>query len=217
VFEGVKTAGHPTSEKAFPARELECVQCYMCEAKCPVQAIRTIYPGLTGWQNVLAWLFFPLLVLQLIGGNLYGIWFGPLLGLQALFLVGWGVLVFGVLFLLSSLMAFRKQGEPIEGRGIMATTVLVESGTDRLVHHPQSHGMILMVCAPMFVSHHWLFALIGVPLIVPMFTTWIPDSEKHLIAKFGEDYKRYMEKVPRVNLILGIIRLLRRKWEKVNH
>ena len=114
-------------------------------------------------------------------------------------------------------MTFRKQGKPIEERGIMSTTVLVESGPYGLVRHPQSLGMMLMVCAPMFVSQHWLFVLIGVPLLVPMFTTWIPDSEKHLLAKFEEDYKRYMEKVPRINLVLGVTRLLRRKWKETSH
>ena len=55
LFEWVETVGSPTSEKkVFPARELECVQCYTCEVKCPVKAIRFVYPGLTGWQNVLA-------------------------------------------------------------------------------------------------------------------------------------------------------------------
>ncbi len=33
--------------------------------------------------------------------------------------------------------------------------------------------------------------------------------EKGLLVKFVDEYKRYMEKVPRMNFLLRIIRLLR--------
>ena len=33
-------------------------------------------------------------------------------------------------------------------------------------------------------------------------------EDKGLIEKFGDYYKRYMQKVPRMNFIVGIIRLL---------
>jgi len=215
LYEWMGTSDHPVSEKkAFPARELDCVLCYKCETKCPVQAIRIVYPGLTGWLNWLAWLTFPLLFLQLGGGIIYVVLFGPSLGLQALFYVGWVVLVFGFLFVLSSLICFSKRGKPVEGRGIMYTTVLVESGTYGIVRHPQFLGVVLMVCASILVSQHWLFVLIGVPLIVSM-SKWIQEAEEHLIAKFGDDYRRYMEKVPRMNLVLGVIRLLQRRKREV--
>jgi protein-S-isoprenylcysteine O-methyltransferase Ste14 len=36
-------------------------------------------------------------------------------------------------------------------------------------------------------------------------------EEQMSIEKFGDDYKRYMQKVPRMNLLVGVIRLLRSK------
>ena len=105
LFEWADAFGHPTSEKkVFPVRELDCVQCYNCEDKCPVQAIRTEYPGMTGWENLLAWLSFISAFLQPIGGILYGLLYGPSLGVPALFYAGWIVLVIGFLFVVSSLM-----------------------------------------------------------------------------------------------------------------
>ena len=90
LYEWVETSGHPTSEKkAFPARELDCVLCQKCDTQCPVQAIKTVYQP-NFWAD---WVVFPLLFVQLIGGSIYGVWFGPSLGLQALFYVGWVVLV----------------------------------------------------------------------------------------------------------------------------
>jgi protein-S-isoprenylcysteine O-methyltransferase Ste14 len=36
------------------------------------------------------------------------------------------------------------------------------------------------------------------------------EEDKYLIKKFGDDYKDYMQKVPQMNFLLGIIRLSRR-------
>jgi protein-S-isoprenylcysteine O-methyltransferase Ste14 len=36
-------------------------------------------------------------------------------------------------------------------------------------------------------------------------------ADKDAIKKFGDDYKNYMQKVPRSNFVLGIIRLIHRK------
>jgi protein-S-isoprenylcysteine O-methyltransferase Ste14 len=210
LFEWVETSGHPTSEKkAFPARESDCLECYKCDTKCPVHAIKIVH-GATGWQNLLEWQSFISAILQPVGGTIYGLFYGPSLGLHELFYVGWVVLVLGFMLVISSLMCFSKRGKPAKGRGIMGTTVLVESGTYGVVRHPQFLAITLMVCASILVSQHWLFAVLGVFLIVSL-PKWIKDSEKHLFAKFGDDYKRYMQKVPRMNFLLGIIRLLRRR------
>ena len=32
-------------------------------------------------------------------------------------------------------------------------------------------------------------------------------ADQELIEKFGDDYKRYMQEVPRMNFLLGLIRL----------
>ena len=210
LYEWVETFGHPTSEKkAFPARELDCVQCYKCETKCPVQAIRIVFSGPAGRLVYLAaYSFFA----QTIGGIIYGVLFGPSLDLQLLFYVGWLILPVALLFLFSIVIYFRKYGKPGEGKSLMNTTVLVDSGTYAIVRHPQVLGSILLMCASILISQHWLSAVVGVPIIVCFYLAVVKE-EKGLKVKFGDDYKRYMQKVPRMNFVLGIIRLLRQKKE----
>ena len=208
LYDWMETSNHPTSEKkAFPAKELDCVQCYKCETKCPVQAIRIVFPGPTGR---LAWLIVPLMFLQIIVGIIYGVLFGPSLGLQILFYVGWLILPVALLFFFSIAIYFRKEGKPGEGKGLMNTTVLVDSGTYAIVRHPQFLGGMLLMSASILISQHWLSAIIGVPIIVWGYSEVVKE-EKGLIIKFGDDYKRYMQKVPRTNFVLGIIRLLQRR------
>jgi len=147
---------------------------------------------------------------QIIVGIIYGALFGPYLGLEILWYVGWIVLAVGLLFFFSPAIYFPKKGKQQEGKGLMDTTVVVDSGTYGIVRHPQILGCILLVSASILISQHWLSAIIGIPMIV-WFYIEVSKEEKGLILKFGDDYKRYMQKVPRMNFIVGIIRLFRRR------
>jgi protein-S-isoprenylcysteine O-methyltransferase Ste14/NAD-dependent dihydropyrimidine dehydrogenase PreA subunit len=210
LYEWVETSGHLTSaKKAFPARESDCVQCYKCEAKCPVQAIRIVFWP-TGRFGQLASLFAYLFFLQAIGGIVYGVLFGPALGLQPLFYLGWLTLPVALFFFFSLIIYFRREGKPGEGKSLMNTTVLVDSGTYAVVRHPQVLGTILLMSASILISQHWLVAIVGVPLIVLVYLETAYE-EKGLLIKFGDDYKRHMQRVPRINFVLGIIRLLQRR------
>jgi protein-S-isoprenylcysteine O-methyltransferase Ste14/NAD-dependent dihydropyrimidine dehydrogenase PreA subunit len=213
VYEWVETADHSTSKKkAFPVREPHCVQCYKCETQCPMQAIRIVFYPSSG-QGPTGWLFslYAYLTLLLpIVSTVYGIWFGPSLGIQPLFYMGWALLPVALLFFFSIVIYFKRDGKPGEGKGLMDTTVLVDSGTYAIVRHPQVLGGILLMIASILISQHWLVAIVGVIVAASGYKIQV-KLEKGLLVKFGDDYKRYMEKVPRLNFLLGIIRLLRRR------
>jgi len=57
---------------------------------------------------------------------------------------------------------------------------------------------------------HWLFAVLGVIGAV-LFYLSAKEEDKRLIKQFGDDYIAYMQKVPRMNIFLRVIRLLQRR------
>lgn len=213
VYEWYETEELLSSQrKPLPSHVTKCLYCYQCEKQCPVQAIRVVFGGPQSPFDMLA---SYLVMAQLIGGPLYGLLLGPYLSFTVPFYLGWIILALSLPFFFSPVIYFKKWGKPAEGKGVMDTTAIVETGTYGIVRHPQFLGAILSVCASILITQHWLFALIGI-FIVGTTPKWLQEEEKSLILKFGDKYKRYMEKVPKLNFILGTIRLLERRKKSVD-
>jgi len=122
--------------------------------------------------------------------------------LAGLVYAGWIIMAFGIIFLLWSSKT-RKKGHA-EGIG------LVESGMYALVRHPEFLGHILIIFALVIISQHWISVIVGAILIVLLCLAMI-DEEKRNIEKFGDAYRDYMKRVPRINLIAGIIKYISRR------
>ena len=105
---------------------------------------------------------------------------------------------------------FRKKGEVKKGKSYIHTTKLVDNGIYSIVRHPQYVTFMLWAIAGMLLFQHWIVILLGIPVILLTYIDLI-RADKDSIKKFGDDYKQYMQKVPRANFIIGIIRHLRRK------
>jgi protein-S-isoprenylcysteine O-methyltransferase Ste14 len=130
--------------------------------------------------------------------------------LDFLVYAGWILLVFSVVVILLAGGEFRKKGGAPKGKSIVHTTVLVDSGVYAVVRHPQYLGFILFVLALVLMSQHWLSMSSGV-LGSALFYKDVLREEHMSIEKFGDDYKRYMERVPRMNFLIGILRYLRQR------
>jgi len=133
--------------------------------------------------------------------------------LEFLVYAGWILLVFSVVIIFMAGGEFRKKGGAPKGRSIVHTTVVVESGIYSVVRHPQYLGFILFVLALVLMSQHWLSALSWI-VGSTLFYRDVLREEQMSIEKFGDDYKRYMKKVPRMNFVVGLIRLLERRKER---
>ncbi|MFX0069454.1 MAG: methyltransferase family protein [Candidatus Hodarchaeota archaeon] len=129
--------------------------------------------------------------------------------IEILAYVGVGLYVFsGIVFGWLPVIEFRKKGRVKKGKSYIHTTKLVDTGIYSIVRHPQYVTFILWAIAGMLLFQHWIIILLGVP-IIPLTYIDLIRADKDSIEKFGDEYKRYMNRVPRANFLLGIMRHLR--------
>ena len=124
-----------------------------------------------------------------------------LANLRILLYSGWVILIFGALFLLWSSQS-RKGGRM---RGDEGGEIFVESGPYALVRHPEFLGHILIISALILMTQHWISLIIGLMLIGLLSSAMVMEERENL-EKFGDAYRDYMERVPRINLPAGIIK-----------
>jgi protein-S-isoprenylcysteine O-methyltransferase Ste14 len=123
--------------------------------------------------------------------------------------LGWIVLAISGVFGWVPIYTFRRKGGVARGKSYMQTTALVDSGIYGIVRHPQYLAGLLMNLALALVAQHWLVVVLGAVSIITYYPSAILE-EQASIKKFGEPYRLYMARVPRMNAIMGIIRQIRR-------
>ncbi len=107
-------------------------------------------------------------------------------------------------------LLLRKHGEIKEGETFLDTQVVVEAGLYGFIRHPQYLGYIFLVFTFMLLSQRWLTTLFGIGAVF-FFYQHILQEEDYCLVMFEGEYRDYMQRVPRLNVIAGIIRLLKRK------
>jgi len=115
-------------------------------------------------------------------------------------------LVFGGL----PVFEFRRKGGVKKGESYIHTTQVVDTGIYSIVRHPQYVTFMLWAIAGMLLFQHWVVVLLGVP-ILPLTYIDLIKADKDAIEKFGDEYRAYMKRVPRMNILIGILRYLRQR------
>jgi protein-S-isoprenylcysteine O-methyltransferase Ste14 len=131
-------------------------------------------------------------------------------GMLILWIIGGVFWMLSIVFGWLPIYILRKEGGVPEGKSYIHTTVLVDSGVYGLVRHPQFLGWIFLNIALIFITQNWIIAILGVVSAI-IIGSETRNADKSGIEKFGNDYKYYMQSVPRINFLLGIIRHLRRR------
>jgi len=130
---------------------------------------------------------------------------------QALFIVGWVVWAFGMVLVMAPIVMFPRRGVVQKGKSFVNTTRLVDTGIYGVVRHPQYTGGIFAIFLTTLLWYpHWLFGVLGVLGTAVIYMGCIEEDQR-MVQKFGDDYLAYMERVPRMNLVVGLVRLMRRK------
>jgi protein-S-isoprenylcysteine O-methyltransferase Ste14 len=120
---------------------------------------------------------------------------------------GWAVMCLSAVFGWLPILTMRKWGHVPEGKSYMHTTQLVDRGVYAIVRHPQYLAGMLMGIALTLIAQHWIVAVLGAIVVLTTYADTFAE-EVACLEKFGEEYERYRERVPRVNFVTGIVRAL---------
>jgi protein-S-isoprenylcysteine O-methyltransferase Ste14 len=133
---------------------------------------------------------------------------------SALFIAGWVAWAFGMVLVMAPIIMFPRKGGVPKGKSLFHTTRLVDKGIYAVVRHPQYTGGIYAIFLTTFLWYpHWLFGVLGVIGTVVVYMN-CREEDQRLVQKFGDEYKSYMQRVPRVNVFSGIFHLLQRRTGK---
>jgi len=122
--------------------------------------------------------------------------------------IGYAAWCIGVIFAWLPIFALRRKGSVTKGKSYIHTTTLVETGVYAIVRHPQGgSAWILMCLSLMLISQHWTSLVLGLPVMILVYLDLLL-ADQRLIEKFGDTYFSYMERVPRVDFITGLLRLV---------
>jgi protein-S-isoprenylcysteine O-methyltransferase Ste14 len=162
---------------------------------------------------ILSCIWGPLLIVQIVLVFIFDIFNEA--GFDTVMYIGWVIWAFSLVLGWLPIFIFKRKGGVPKGKGFVHTTILVDSGLYSIIRHPQYTSGILFSLSLVLISQSWLILAIGA-VVMPLLYVDIIMADKYEVEKFGNEYKRYMKKVPRTNIILGIIRLLiRRKGKRI--
>jgi len=125
-----------------------------------------------------------------------------------LFVLGCIVWAFGMVLVMAPIVMFRSQSGVPKGQSFAHTTRLVDTRIYGVVRHPQYLGGILSIFVTTLLWYpHWLFGMLGFlgALVVYMGAR---EEDQRLIEQFGDGYRQYMQRVPSMNFLSGLLRLL---------
>jgi len=103
---------------------------------------------------------------------------------------------------------FKRKGEVPKGKSYVHTTVFVDSGVYSIVRHPQFLAGILLSLAMIFIAQHWSVLISGCLVISILYKDMI-NADQAGIEKFGNEYKDYIKRVPRMNFLIGLIGVIK--------
>ncbi|MFX1316055.1 MAG: methyltransferase family protein [Promethearchaeota archaeon] len=123
--------------------------------------------------------------------------------------IGWVFMAFFLVVGAFPRHAFKRYGEIEVGKSHIYTTKLVDKGIYAIIRHPYWLCWILLSISVTLMSQHWLLVIFALLICSIVYgETYL--LEKGLIEKFGDEYKEYRAKVPRMNFILGFIKYVKR-------
>ena len=118
------------------------------------------------------------------------------------------VLLLAGAFIFAPFYLLTRHGGTKDGQTYMQARIVVDRGLYAITRHPQYLGYIFLTCGFALLSQHWVIILLAV-VGVTLFYLQAVREERYCLAQLGEPYEQYLRRVPRFNIILGMMRLAR--------
>ncbi len=116
-------------------------------------------------------------------------------------------LILAALFIFLPFYYLSRYGQPVKGDTYLQSNQVVDHGPYAIVRHPQYLGYSLLGCGFAILRQNWVIVLLAVFGTV-FFYLQAVEEEKICLSRFGDDYAKYSQHVPRFNFILGLMRAL---------
>jgi protein-S-isoprenylcysteine O-methyltransferase Ste14 len=153
----------------------------------PRSDIRQLVFGTVGFLNIVPTVIYVILPEQLAWAALPlsagWRWFGVGLGLVGILLLLWVHHTLGKNFSVPGVMKEKQS--------------LVLVGPYRWVRHPMYAVLFLIAIVYFLISANWFIGIIWVGWIIGTVVSMLRDEEEVLIAKFGDEYRAYMQRTGR--------------------
>jgi protein-S-isoprenylcysteine O-methyltransferase Ste14 len=141
-------------------------------------------------------LFLAALVTAMLVNRVVPLPLAPPDQIQSLRLASWIVLALGALLAVSAVSLFRRAGtevSPLAG----PATALVTEGPYRFTRNPMYLALSLMLVWATLFMNTWWPLIVLLPTLAVLQRTVIEREERHLEARFGEDFRSYRRRVRR--------------------
>jgi len=119
---------------------------------------------------------------------------------QVLQVIGIALICITIALALITFITLKIKGKP--KKGVENTTVLIEGTIFSMARHPLYLGFTLWGVGQILAIQSIISLILGV---IAVFCSWIAakKEDEYNLKKFGDSYRKYMQKVPMWNLIKG--------------
>jgi len=117
------------------------------------------------------------------------------------------VLLLGGVFIFTPFYLLSKHGGGKADRTYMQAGKVVDQGLYAITRHPQYLGYMFLGCGFALLSQHRAAVLLAIVGNLLFYLQAVLE-ERYCLTQFGEPYAQYLRRVPRFNILLGILRIL---------
>jgi len=120
------------------------------------------------------------------------------------------LLLLAAIFISTPFVHLSRYGGVNRGESYFQTTRVVDRGLYRMVRHPQYLGYSLLNVGFAGLRPHPLLIGLAAGALVFFYAQSVVE-ERFCCERFGREYRAYMERVPRLNFLLGLFKMAMRR------